>query len=295
MLAYLNGQVLPRSQATISVEDRGFIFGDGVYEVWRVIHGQLFEVDRHLARLANGLKELRIAPPEIASRDGILGVAQQLFSGSDLETGEGTLYLEITRGVAPRAHAFPPAGTAPTVYATVNKFSPPHDLRARGATAVIVPDVRWTRCNLKTLQLLPNVLAKQIATEHGALEALLVRDGIVTEGSHANAVGVIDGVVRTHPANNFILPGITRAVVLELAHSLGIPVREEPFTERDIPRLEELFLAGTTTDVMPIVKVGDQRIGNGAPGPISMRLYAALRAHMDASCPEPATAGSSPA
>src|SRR5262249_6013887 len=150
VLAYLNGQILPRSQATIPVEDRGFIFGDGVYEVWRVVNGRLFELDRHLARLNSGLKDLRITPPDIASKKALLAMADQLLSGSGADTGEGTLYLEITRGVAPRAHAFPPAGTPPTVYATVNRFSPPHDLRARGATAVTVPDVRWTRCNIKT-------------------------------------------------------------------------------------------------------------------------------------------------
>ncbi len=299
MLAYLNGQYLPRSSATVPVEDRGFIFGDGVYEVWRVINGQLFELDRHLARLAYGLDALRIAPPDVVARDGLLSMAQVLLHRSGLEAGEGTLYLQITRGVAPRAHAFPPAGTRPTVYATVNRFTPPEDLRAKGATAVVVPDIRWMRCNIKTLQLLPNVLAKQTAAEHGALEAVLVRDGVVTEGSHANVIGVLDGVVRTHPANNLILPGITRAVVLELARSLDIPVLEQPFTERDIPRLSELFLAGTTTDVMPLVKVGDQTIGDGTPGPIALRLYAALRAHMDAYCSaaalEPSTAVAAPA
>src|SRR5262249_28153372 len=157
--------------------------------------------------------------------------------------------------------------------ATVNRFNPPHDLRARGASCVTVPDVRWLRCNIKTLQLLPNVLAKQTATEQGALEALLVRDGIVTEGSHANCIAVIDGTLRTHPLTNLILPGITRAVVLELARELGMSVLEQPFAESDIPRLDELFLAGTTTDVMPITRVNDVTIGTGKPGAITMRLY----------------------
>lgn len=193
----------------------------------------------------------------------------------------------MTRGVAPRAHAFPPPGTQPTVYATVNPFVPPNELRARGGSVVTVQDVRWLRCNLKTIQLLPNVLAKQGAAESGGVEALLVRDGVVTEGSHANCIGVIDGVLRTHPLNNLILPGITRAVVLDLARQLGIPVSEVAFTKADIPRLDELFLAGTTTDVMPIIKVDDQTIGSGSPGPISLRLYAALRAHMEAYCASP--------
>ncbi len=284
MLAYLNGQYLPRSTATIPIEDRGFIFGDGVYEVWRVINGRLFEADRHLARLAFGLHELRITPPDIGRREVLDEVADRLLSESDLFDGEATLYVEITRGVAPRTHQFPPAGTTPTVFAMANRFLPPSDVRARGATAITTPDVRWLRCDIKTIQLLPNVLAKQAAAERGAVEAFMIRDGVVTEGSHANVLGVIDGEIRTHPLDNLVLPGITRAVVLEIARDLGIPVRENAFAERDIARLDECFLAGTTADIMPIVRVNDHVIGSGAPGPIATRLYKEFRAHMDASC-----------
>ena len=284
MLAYLNGQFLPRSTATIPVEDRGFIFGDGVYEVWRVVKGRLFETDRHLARLAFGLKELRITTPDIARREVLEEVADRLLAESNLLDGEATLYLEITRGVAARTHQFPPAGTTPTVFAMANRFLPPNDVRARGGSAITVPDVRWLRCDIKTIQLLPNVLAKQAAAERGAIEAFMIRDGVVTEGSHANVLGVLDGEIRTHPLDNLVLPGITRAVVLEMAREMGLPVREEAFTERDIARLDECFLAGTTADVMPIVRVNDQVIGTGSPGPITMRLYNELRAHMDASC-----------
>src|ERR1051325_1994401 len=156
MLCYLNGQFLPRASASIPVEDRGFIFGDGVYEVWRVVNGRLFESDRHLARLTSGLRELRIPEPDIAHSDVISKVADRLLQDNKLTDGEATLYLEITRGVAPRTHAFPPAGTKPTVFAMVNKFVPPDDLRARGATAITAPDVRWLRCDIKTIQLLPN-------------------------------------------------------------------------------------------------------------------------------------------
>jgi D-alanine transaminase len=282
LLAYLNGRFLSRSAAQVSVEDRGFIFGDGVYEVWRVINGRLFESERHLERLVSGLTELRIALPDIVQPARLETVASKLLRDSGLLDGEATLYLEITRGSAPRAHAFPAAGTPPTVYLTVNRFTPPEELRARGATSITVPDVRWLRCDLKTLQLLPNVLAKQAAVEAGAADALLVRDGMVTEGSHTNVMAVIDGVIHTHPTNNLILPGITRAVVLELARSLGIAVREAAFAERDIPGFDELFLAGTTTDIMPLVRVNDHAIGDGSPGPIAKRLMAALRERLDA-------------
>jgi D-alanine transaminase len=284
VLAYLNGHYLPRSAATIPVEDRGFIFGDGVYEVWRVVNGRLFETNRHLARLAFGLAELRIATPDIVRREVLDDIADRLLAESGLVDGEATLYVEVTRGVAPRAHQFPAAGTTPTVFAMVNRFVPPDDARARGANAITAPDIRWLRCDIKTIQLLPNVMAKQAAAERGAIEAIMVRDGVVTEGSHANVLGVIDGEIRTHPLGNLILPGITRAVVLEIAHALAIPVREEAFTERDIARLDECFLAGTTSDVMPIVRVDDRPIGAGRPGPITMRLFREFRSHLDASC-----------
>ena len=284
MLAYLNGQFLPRSTTTISVEDRGFVFGDGVYEVWRVVNGRLFESESHLERLEFGLRELRIALAERLSLPTIESIAERLLRESALTTGEATFYVEITRGAAPRAHQFPAAGTPPTVYATVNRLNPPEELRARGASAITMPDIRWLRCDIKTIQLLPNVFAKQAAAERGAVDALMIRDGVVTEGSHANVVGVLDGVIRTHPTNHLILPGITRAIVLDLARGLGVPVSEKPIAERDIPRLEEVFLVGTTTDVMPIVRVDDRPVGDGTPGPITTRLVKEFRAYLDASC-----------
>jgi D-alanine transaminase len=283
VLAYLNGRYLARSSATVSVEDRGFVFGDGVYEVWRVVNGVLFETERHLARLDFGMRELRISLPAALTREGTEQIAGRLLREAELLDGEATFYLEITRGVAPRAHQFPAADTPPTVYATVNRFTPPESLRASGATAITIPDIRWLRCDIKTIQLLPNVLAKQAAVERGAIDALMIRDGMVTEGSHANVIGVLDGTIRTHPTNHLILPGITRAIVLDMAREDGIPVSEEPFGEADIGRLDELFLVGTTTDVMPIVRVNDQPIAGGAPGPITLRLLKRFRAYLDAS------------
>jgi len=282
VLCYLNGQFIPRSTAAIPVEDRGFIFGDGVYEVWRVVNGHLFELERHLKRLNFGLGELRIDAPEIARADVILSVAERLLRENDLTAGEASLYLEVTRGVAPRTHQFPAPGTKPTVFAMANRFTPSDELRARGATAITGPDVRWLRCDIKTIQLLPNVFAKQAAAEKGATECILIRDGVVTEGSHANVFGVFDGVLRTHPLNNLILAGITRALVLEMARDLGIPVEEEGIDELELSGADELFLAGTTTDIMPIVRLNDRHVGTGFPGEITQRLYKELRAHLDA-------------
>ena len=286
MLAYLNGRFLSRSAAQVSVEDRGFIFGDGVYEVWRAVNGRLFETERHVDRLAFGLRELRIARPEIVTVAGITELAERLLTQSGLSSSrsEATLYVQVTRGAAPRSHQFPPATTAPTVYATVNPFNPPEKLRSTGAACISIPDIRWSRCDIKTIQLLPNVLAKQEAVESGALDALMVRDGVVTEGSHANVMAVIDGAIRTHPTDNKILPGITRAIVLELAREAGVAARETPFAEAELATVDELFLVGTTTDVMPLVRVNGRQIGAGTPGPITQRLVRAFREYLDAAC-----------
>jgi D-alanine transaminase len=282
MFAHLNGAYLPRSEAKIPVEDRGFIFGDGVYEVWRVINGRLFESERHLARLAFGLSELKIAAPDVIEPAKLAEIAERLLAESNLTEGEATLYLEITRGVAPRTHQFPPANTQPTVYITVNRLTAPDALRATGAACVTVPDIRWLRCDIKTVQLLPNVMAKQAAAEKGVFEAIMIRDGIVTEGSHTNVMAVIDGVIRTHPTNNLILPGVTRAVVLDLAASAGNPVVEEAFSHDELESADELFVTGTTSDVMPIVRVDDKPVGSGKPGPVTVRLVKEIRAYLDA-------------
>lgn len=282
MLAYLNGHFLPRSAASVPVDDRGFVFGDGVYEVWRAVGGSLFESERHVARLQRGLDELRIARPDVATAPRLHDIARRLLTDSDLLHGDATFYVEVTRGVAPRTHHFPKGVVPPTVYATVNRLATPDEIRLRGAECITVPDVRWLRCDIKSVQLLPNVLAKQTAEERHAIEAILVRDGVVTEGSHTNVIGVLDGVLRTHPTNHLILPGITRAIALDIARSLGMPLREDAFGEREIPRLEELFLVGTTTDVMPVVRVDGNTVGDGQPGPIGRRLQSELRARLDA-------------
>lgn len=296
MLAYLNGHFLPRSAASIPVDDRGFVFGDGVYEVWRAVGGTLFEPARHVARLERGLDELRIPRPDVVTMPRLLDVANRLLADSDLLDGDATFYVEVTRGVATRTHQFPAAPVSPTVYATVNRLVTPEEVRERGAACVTVPDIRWLRCDIKTIQLLPNVLAKQAAAERGAIEAIMVRDGVVTEGSHTNVVGVVNGELRTHPANHLILEGITRAVVLEIARSLGMAVREEPFTAGDLSRLDELFLVGTTTDVMPVVRVDDRPVAGGRPGPVARRLHDELRARLDALRPAdpPAVASIAP-
>jgi D-alanine transaminase len=279
MTVFLNGQFLPGEQARIPVLDRGFIFGDGVYEVWRVIDGKLFEHARHDRRLKRGLKSVEISVPD-KEIDALAGVADRLLRENDLTQGEGTFYVEITRGAAPRTHAYPPPGTKPTVFAMVSRFEVPHALRETGAKAITQADVRWLHCDIKTVQLMPNVMAKQKAQAAGAMEAIFIRDGIVTEGTHTSAFGVKNGELRTHPLSPLILPSITRELILEIAREQGVRVREEPFSDTELFALDELFVSGTTTDVTPIVEVDGRRIGSGKPGPVSKALYAGLQSRL---------------
>ena len=280
-VVYLNGEFLPRERATLSVDDRGFIFGDGIYEVTRVVNGRLFEAGRHMRRLEYGLRGIGITPPLSAAE--IIDIHHRLIQENSLTSGEATVYLQITRGAAPRTHYFPPATTRPTVFLSASPFTPNHAQREAGASAVTYPDIRWSRCDLKTVNLLGAVLAKQHAVAGGSLEAVFIRDGVITEGSHTNVFGVIEGELRTFPKSNYILSGITRDVVLELAVEHGVNVREMPILQQEIGRLDELFVTGTTSDVTPIVQLDGRPVGTGKPGPIAQQLGAALQRRLHAS------------
>jgi D-alanine transaminase len=279
MTVYLNGQFLKAEDAKLSVLDRGFIFGDGVYEVWRVVDGRLFEDRRHNKRLKSGLKTIEISVPD-ADVDALTGVAQRLLKENDLVSGEGTFYVEITRGAAPRTHAYPPAGTRPTIFAMVSRFEVPHAMREAGAKCITEPDVRWLRCDVKTVQLLPNVMAKQKASMAGAIEAIFIRDDIATEGTHSTLFAIKDGTLHTHPLGPLILPSITRELILEIARDQKVPVSEKPFTKSQLFAMDEVFMSGTTTDVTPIVDIDGKKIGSGKPGPLSKQLYAGLQSRL---------------
>ncbi len=282
-VVYLNGEYLPRSEAKLSVDERGFFFGDGVYEVTRAVDGRLFESARHLKRLARGLRELRLDPAQ--SLDEIEQISLELLRRNDITSGEGTVYLQITRGAAPRTHHFPPAGTPCTVFLSAQRFALPSEKRASGVAVVTYPDIRWSRCDIKTVNLLAAVMAKQHAVDHGVFEAIFVKESAITEGSHTNVFGVIDGELRTYPSSNMILPGITRDVVLEVAREVGVPVNETPFHIHHVPQLQECFLTGTTTDVMPVVSIDGTAVGDGTPGKVTMALYDALAARIYGAVP----------
>jgi len=275
-IVYLNGEFCPRAEARVSVEDRAFVFGDGVYEVLRAINGRLFATRFHNDRLTRSLDGIRISLEESDSPERFSEIGSELLRENDLMQGEATVYMQVSRGVATRLHNFPSPPVPPTVYISVTRFKPYSDLAETGATAISHPDLRWGRCDLKTLNLLPNVLAAQTAKERGAFEAMLIRDGVVTEGAKTNFFGVVDGALRTHPCDNHILPGITRSVLHDLARGVNIALDETPIKASEISRLSELFLTGTTTDVMPIVKLDDRPVGNGKPGELTRRLQKVL-------------------
>ena len=285
---YLNGAYLPKEQALVPVDDRGFTFGDGVYEVIRAHDGRLFEGRAHLERLERGLRGLEIRGGVEVSPGSLLSVTERLLEENGFCEGHATVYVQVTRGTAPRTHYFPRTPVPPTVFLSVARFAPPVEQCERGAEAITLADIRWSRCDLKTVNLLPNVLAKQKAVASGAVEALLVRDGVVTEGSHTTVFAVLDGELRTHPRSPYVLPGITRDVLLRVAEERGIPAAEAPVLAEELGRAGELFVCGTTMDVTPIVRLDGRAVADGRPGPITRILYGALQERILGGAPAPA-------
>ena len=272
MIVYLNGRFLPREEARISPEDRGFLFADAIYEVVRYGAGRPYRLAEHLARMRDGLTALRLPVepsffPEVAGR---------LVAENDLEESDALVYVQVSRGAAPRYHAFPPEGTPPTVFAFARKTDPPPP--PGGGRAILLPDERWGRCDIKTVMLLPNVLASQQAREAGAMEAILVRDEIAWEGTKANLFTVSTGVVRTAPRGPRILPGVTRAAALEAAAKLGYPIEERPVAVDELFSSDEVFLASTTLWTYSLVEVHGRPVGGGRPGPVAARIREVLQA-----------------
>lgn len=275
MQVYLNGSFVDEGKAKISVRDRGFIFGDGIYEVIRCVDGRLFRPDQHLKRMEMGLAGLSI---EI-SRDAhhFLEIGKELLERNGLGEGEATIYMQVTRGEAhPRTHTFPRPTVEPTVYLSARRFEPHADLQNKGIAVMTMSDIRWGRCDLKTVNLLPNTLARERARAQGYDSAILIRDGVVTESPNANIFGFKENILRTFPESNYILSGITRSVVLEIADELGIPVTYNPIKEEELLELDELFFCGTTTDIQPVVEIEGEPIGKGKPGALVRRIQKAF-------------------
>ncbi|MFZ5924202.1 MAG: D-amino-acid transaminase [Bacillota bacterium] len=270
-IAYVDGAFIDLSEARVSVEDRGFQFGDGVYEVVRCYHGAPFALEAHLARLERSAREIVLPLP--GSIQELAGLAREALERSGFL--EAILYMQVTRGWAPRNHAFP-GQVKPTLVMTVRPArSVPPDLASPGASVITTRDERWLRCDIKSINLLPNVLAKEKAKQAGVLEAIMIRDGgRVTEGSSSNVYAVKGGKVHTAPEGPWILSGITRAVVLRLALEQGVPVSEDFFTLEFLVAADEVFITSTTLEVTPVVSIDGKVVGDGKPGPITKALAA---------------------
>jgi D-alanine transaminase len=275
ILACLNGETMPVEQAWVPVWDRGFLFGDSVYEVCRLYSGRCWLEAEHFARLRRSLEELDFPPVDI---DRLIDRAYQTIAASGIL--EGTVYIQITRGVAPRAHAFPDPPVPPTELIVVRPYddAPTARLRESGVKVISHPDLRWKRCDIKSTNLLANCLATEAARRAGCHEAILVDpSGVVTEATHTSLLWARQGRLEGTPEGTEILPGTTRKLVLRLVKKLGIPFVESRVTLPELKAVDELILVGTTTEVVPIIEVDGDAIASGRPGPLAGRLWGAYR------------------
>ena len=274
MTVYLNGKFLPLEDAKVSVLDRGFIYGDGVYEVVPVYHRQPFRLAQHLARLQRSLDGIRLVNPHTeAEWSAIIAelIARQPFD-------QQGVYFQVTRGVAKRDHAFP-VGVPPTVFMMSNPLAtPPAELIERGVAAITAPDERWLRCDLKTISLLGNVLARQFAADHGAVEAVMFRDGYLSEASASNVLVVRQGKIVAPPKDNLILPGITYDATIELAREGGLPFEMRPVTRDEALAADEMWLSSSTKEVLAVTTLDGKPFAGGRPGPMFKRMHALFQA-----------------
>jgi len=269
---WLNGDIMPLAEARIGVEDRGFQFADGIYEVIRLYNGKPFTLDAHLRRLQKSARDIQLPLPiELADLQNEIA---KFLTRAPLR--DGMIYLQLTRGSAPRSHAFPQC--KPTLLFYVRVLPPiPEPPAAEGVKLLTVPDERWKRCWIKSVALLPNVLAKNQALAAGADEAVFIDNDLVTECSSSNVFAVIGQHLITHPVGSKVLPGITRQVLLELAPKLGLNVDERPFSEEEARRADEIFITSATREISWAARWNDRRVGQGRCGPITLKLHSALR------------------
>jgi D-alanine transaminase len=263
---YFNGKFLPKEEVKISPDDRGFLFADGIYEVVRWYEGFFFDMESHLARMKRSLRELRInwSDPELFP-----AIALDLIKQNRLEALPAMVYIQVTRGAAKRTHNFPSPDVPVTVYAYAWGFKPDTTSQEKGVKVMLKEDIRWSRCDIKSVSLLANTISFQEAYEKGSKECIFVRNGLITEGSHSNIFFVIDGTLYTHPESNYILPGITRKNILRIAQDAGIRIREEALNENRLRFAQEAFITNTSAEVTPVIETGGNTIGDGVPGPVT--------------------------
>lgn len=263
---YLNGSLIPKNEAFISPEDRGFNFADGIYEVIKYYVGKPFRYADHLERLQRSLHEVQI---NFEGCDQLESVFQELIDRNGLTGLEAGIYLQITRGNHTRIHQFP-ENIKLTVYATAFSFPSKWDQLKNGVKVISTEDIRWLRCDIKSVSLLPNVLAAEKAREQNAVEAIFIRNGIVTEGSHSSFMAVKNGIVYTHPDSNLILPGITKKVVFEICRENDIKVIEEGIPALELAKMDEMMIVGTGSEVTPVVLMDENQVGDGKPAPVTL-------------------------
>lgn len=273
----MNDDWKPRDQAFVDIEDRGYQFGDGIYEVIRTYDGKMFMASEHVHRLERSAREIGLTLPYPRAR--LIGHLEELISRNGLK--EGFIYVQITRGSAPRMHHFPQKLTPPQLVAYTKDAQRPVELQQNGVRAILTPDIRWLRCDIKTINLLGNVLAKEEAAKQNAYEAILHREHTVTEGSSTNVFIVQDGVLYTHPATHLILNGITRQKVIALCRKLKLDIREQPFTVAELLRADEVFITSTTNEIMPVIRINEKEIGPGIAGPFTIKLQEAFQEDID--------------
>jgi len=272
-LIWINGEIIPMSDARIGVEDRGFQFADGVYEVIRIYNGRPFTLAEHLQRLARSAEALKMSLP--LAVDALAEQIRKLMAASGVR--EGMIYLQLSRGVCPRNHVIP-TDIKPTLLFYARPLPPaPIPGEGEGAKLLAVPDERWKRCWIKSIALLPNVLAKSQAVAAGFDEAVFIENGVVTECSASNVYAIIEGKLVTHPVGSKVLPGITRAVLFDCAAELRIPVDERPLREEEAIRSAEVFITSTTREVNWVARWNDRYIGQGRCGPLTLALHRALQ------------------
>ena len=269
MISFFNGQFIQQKDIAISPNDRGFLMGDGVYEVIRSYNGQLFELDAHIERLENGAKALQF---NVSTFRELKEIAHQLILKNNFYQQDATIYIQVTRGVAKRSHQYPPSGTPLTIYATAQQFTPKINNIEKGISAKLFPDVRWSRCNIKSINLVANSMAHQQSIDSDAQEAIFIRNGYLTEGAHTNVLLVKNNTIITPPATHFILAGITRKVVLSICHIHNIPVEERSASEEELFTSDELMVVGTTVEITPVIKLNNQPIGDEKPGTMTKKL-----------------------
>ncbi len=280
-LCFLNGEYLPLNEARVSVLDRGFIFGDGVYDVAPVYGKRLFRFDEHIARLNRSLDKLRIPHP--ATREQWLERCRKLVAALAEKTGaeDQVIYFQVTRGVAPRDHVMPP-GLVPTVFMMVNPMKPPSaEMRHKGVACVTARDFRWERGDIKSTSLLGNVLARQISADHGAMETVMFRDGFLTEASGSNVWVVHEGALLGPPKSEHVLEGIRVELLRELCEDCGVAYNLRPIPEADVLSADELLISSATKEILPVTTLDNEPVGHGAlrgkPGPVYARLYEAYQ------------------